>query len=182
MGVSIEALDVEAFDAALPALAEVLQACVAGGASVNFVCPFSLEEARAFFLDKVRPAVVAGHRVVLAAWVDGEIVGTVQLACDTPPNQPHRADVTKLLVHPKARRRGIGRHLMEALHEAARARGRSLLTLDTLVGDAAEPLYVSVGYRRVGPIPGYSLAPDGSGRLDATMIMYCPLGERVPLE
>jgi len=98
-------------------------------------------------------------------------VGTVQLDCDTPANQPHRAEVRKLLVHPRARRAGIARQLMVAIEASARERGRTLLTLDTRSGDHAEPLYLGMGYVVAGRIPGYARASDAD-RLDATTIMY----------
>lgn len=169
--VAIAPVDAAGFGAALPALADILHASVLAGASVNFVLPFRPAEAEAYFLEKVLPPLAAGTRTLLVARAGGAIVGTVQLDADTPPNQPHRAEVTKLLVHPNARRRGIGRALMAAAETAARAAGRTLLTLDTRTGDAAEPLYASLGYVTVGRIPGYCVAPSGQG-LDSTTIMY----------
>lgn len=145
-------------DAELEMLAELLHACVHGGASVNFVLPFPLEEARAFWRDSVLPEIHKGRRRVLVARWGARIVGTVQVAFAVQPNQRHRADLMKLLVHPEARRSGIGRALMAAAEELARAEGRTLLTLDTRTGDAGEPLYVSMGYVVVGVIPRYSRA------------------------
>ena len=151
-------------------LAEVLHAAVHAGASVSFVVPFSLDDARAFWRD-VLPHIAAGTRRVLIARLDGKIAGTVQLDLATPPNQRHRAEVLKLLVHPDARRRGIARALMLALEDVARAEGRTLLTLDTRTGDRAEPLYLSLGYVLAGIIPSYArgpLCPD----LEPTSFMY----------
>jgi GNAT superfamily N-acetyltransferase len=132
---------------------------------------FSLDEARAFWLDKVLPAVRARtRRVVVVRW-GARIVGTVQLDLAVPPNQQHRAKVAKLLVHPAARRRGVARALMTALEAIAQSEGRTLLTLDTVTGGSAEPLYLSLGYISAGVIPRYargSLRPD----LEATTIMY----------
>ncbi|MEZ5665957.1 MAG: GNAT family N-acetyltransferase [Alphaproteobacteria bacterium] len=133
--------------------------------------PCPLAEAAAFWRDKVLPAVQAGSRVLLVAEEGGRIVGSGQLGCDTPANGRHRAEVSKLLVHPDARRRGIARALMLALEDAARARGRSLLVLDTRTGDAAEPLYAALGYQVAGTIPGYCRDPFAE-RLDATTVMY----------
>ncbi len=155
----------------LDALAEVLHAAVHAGASVSFVLPFSLEDARAFWLEKIAPGVRSGGRRVLLARVDGEIVGTVQLILDTPPNQSHRAEVAKLLVHPKSRRLGIGRALMRELEDVARREGRTLLTLDTRTGDKAEPLYRSMGYVLAGVIPQYARGP-ASADLEPTSLMY----------
>ena len=147
----------------LDALADILHAVVYDGAGVSFVVPFSLEEARAFWVESVLPGVHAGTRRVLVARIDGRIVGTVQIDLATPPNQRHRAEVLKLLVHPTARRRGIARALMVALEAVAETAGRTLLTLDTWTGSAAERLYASLGYTTVGVIPRYargSLTPE----------------------
>lgn len=153
-------------------LGDVLHACVHAGASVSFVLPFSREDALAFWHDKVVPAVKAGSCYVLVARnAEQKIVGTVQLDLATPPNQPHRAEVRKLLVHPKARRRGIARALMLALEEQAREARRSLITLDTVTGAFAEPLYLSIGYVPAGVIPRYARRPD-SPELEATTVMY----------
>jgi len=152
-------------------LGELLHACVHDGASVGYVLPFAPEEAEAFWRDKVLPPVATGTRVLWVARIGGRIAGTVQLDLDTPPNQPHRAEVRKLLVHPAFRRRGISRRLMAALERRAAEEGRSLLTLDTRTGDVAEPLYTSIGYRIVGVIPGYCRDPFAD-RLDPTTIMY----------
>lgn len=150
---------------------DLLHACVLAGASVNFVQPFSREEAEAYWARKVVPGLAAGTRHLFAIRQGGRIAGTVQLDCDTPPNQPHRADVTKLLIHPDFRRRGLARALMIALERHAAKLGRRLLTLDTRTGDSAEPLYASLGFITVGTIPGYSRDPS-QNRLDATTIMY----------
>ena len=155
----------------LNGLAAVLHAAVHAGASVSFVLPFSLADARAFWRDKVQPGVEDGQRVVLLARSEGEIVGTVQLILDTPPNQPHRAEVAKLLVLPDARRRGIGRALMSAIEDVARRERRTLITLDTRTGDMAEPLYLSMGYVTAGIIPRYAIDPHGQ-RFDPTTILY----------
>lgn len=164
-------LDADDLDRRLDELAALLHACVREGASVGFVLPFAPAEAAAFFRDKVRPAVAAGGRLLLAAEVDGRLAGTAQLALDTPPNQPHRAEVAKLLVHPATRRQGLARALMQRIEAEARRRGRSLLTLDTRSGDCAEPLYAGLGYQVAGRIPGYCLNA-ASDRLDSTTIMW----------
>jgi ribosomal protein S18 acetylase RimI-like enzyme len=160
----------------IDALGRVLHACVHLGATVSFVLPFSEDDARTFWRHKVMPGVEDGTCRVLVARRAGRIVGTVQLDLATPPNQPHRAEVRKLLVHPEARRHGIARALMVAVEEQARQSGRTLLTLDTTTGDAAEPLYLSIGYTKVGEIPRFSRRPD-SRKLEATTVMYKELDE-----
>jgi GNAT superfamily N-acetyltransferase len=144
----------------LDGLADVLADCVAGGASVSFMAPFPHADAREFF-EAMAAEVEQGRRLILAAFADGRIVGTVQVILALPPNQPHRAEIAKLLVHRTARRRGIAQLLMEHAEAQARAEGRTLLVLDTVTGDAAERLYTRLGWTRVGVIPGYALYPDG---------------------
>ncbi|MDH4988497.1 GNAT family N-acetyltransferase [Aminobacter anthyllidis] len=153
-------------------LGGLLHACVHDGASIGFVLPYTQGEAEAFWRDKVLPGVREGTRIMLVASKDGRIAGTVQLGCDTMPNQPHRADVNKLMVHPDYRRQGIAQLLMRELEARARDLGRSLMTLDTRTGDNAEPLYTALGYKTVGVIPAYARDPFGSDRLDATTVMY----------
>ena len=124
------------------------------------MAPFSHEQARDAF-EVVADEVEQGRRLVLAAFVDGDVVGTVQVVLALPPNQPHRAEIAKLLVHRSARRRGIAQLLMERAEAEARAEGKTLLVLDTVTGDNAERLYERLGWTRVGVIPGYALYPDG---------------------
>ena len=152
-------------------LGALLHACVHAGASISFVLPFSAGEAEAFWRNKILPAVKAGEMLLLVARTRGRIAGSVQLDCDTPPNQPHRAEVRKLLVHPDFRRQGLAKALMAELEGRAGALGRSLITLDTRTGDKAEPLYASLGYRTAGVIPGYCRDPF-TDRLDSTTLMY----------
>jgi GNAT superfamily N-acetyltransferase len=147
-------------DAALEQLAAVLADYVEGGASVSFMAPFSHAQALAFFR-KVAASVASGDTVLLAAKLDGSIVGTVQLGLDTPPNQPHRADIRKLLVHRSARGHGIGAALMAQIEEAARRRGRWLLVLDTVLGENGHRLYLRQGWTQTGLVPDYALFPDG---------------------
>jgi GNAT superfamily N-acetyltransferase len=144
----------------LDGLASVLADCVAGGASVSYMAPFSHEDARAAFEGFVADA-ERGRRLIVAAFDDGELVGTVQVVLAVPPNQPHRGEIAKLLVRRSARRRGVAAQLMEQAEVEARAEGKTLLVLDTVTGDAAERLYERLGWNRVGVIPGYALYPDG---------------------
>ena len=154
----------------LPELTDILVSCVNGGASVSFMLPFSPETATAFWL-RMAQSVAAGERIVLAA-ADAQqrLVGTVQLITDQPENQPHRADVAKLLVHEKARRKGAAMALMEALEAEARARDISVLVLDTSTGSGAETFYQRAGWQKVGEIPRYALMPDGA--MTATSVFY----------
>lgn len=152
-------------------LAALLHACVHDGASIGFVLPFSIADADAFWIEKVLPRMRVGALMVLVARQDGRVVGSVQLDCDTPANQPHRAEVRKLLVHPDFRRQGIGKALMAALERQAGQLGRNLLTLDTRTGDKAELLYASLGYQIAGAIPGYCRDPF-TDCLDPTTLMY----------
>ena len=142
-------------------LASVLLDCVQGGASVSFMASVTEAEAESFFED-VFDKVQQGERILLAAFVGSNLVGTVQIITATPPNQPHRADIAKLLVHRSARRQGVARLLMLAAEEAALLAGKSLLVLDTVTGGPAERLYTELGWNRVGVIPRYALYPDGS--------------------
>ena len=159
-GVEIVVLDASEAREACSELARVLHDCVAGGASVSFMHPFSEQDAESFF-HRVAEEVEAGQTILLAARVDGRIEGTVQLGLATPPNQPHRADVKKLLVYRDARNRGVAEALMTRLEGVAREAGRTLLVLDTVRGGTAERLYTRLGWQRTGVIPDYALFPDG---------------------
>ncbi len=156
---AVEVLDAAAAASAERRLGEILVACVDTGASVSFLPPMPPAEARAFY-GRIARDVAAGTRLLLAGWVDGALMGTVQVDCGTPPNQPHRAEIAKLLVHPDARRRGLARALMGRAEQVAREAGRSLLTLDTRADDFAEPLYRSLGWTEAGRIPGWALNAD----------------------
>lgn len=171
MPVTLHALTPAEARADLPALAEILHAVVLAGASVSFVLPFSPDEARAFWQRRAFPAVDAGHRVLLVARDGARTLGTVMLDTDMPPNQPHRAEVTKLLVHPDARRQGIATRLMQGIEVEARARNRSLLTLDTWTGGPAETLYRGMGYVETGRVPGFFLHPT-AGCLESTTYFH----------
>ena len=156
----IVSLDAPVAERELDQLASVLVDCVEGGASVSFMAPFPQDQALAFFR-KVEGSVAAGDTVLLAARLAGKIVGTVQLGLDTPPNQPHRADIKKLLVHRSARGHGVGAALMARAEEEARRRGRWLLMLDTVPGENGHRLYLREGWTQTGLVPDYALFPDG---------------------
>jgi len=159
-GPAVTRIDVVSFDEALPDLASILHDCVAGGASVNFMWPFSVAEAHAWW-EMRRPAVTAGSLRVFAARDQHGLAATASLSLDGPCNQRHRADVTKVLTHRRARGRGLAKALMAALEADARAMGLTLLTLDTGKGGEAETLYRRLGWTEAGQIPGYALWPDG---------------------
>jgi GNAT superfamily N-acetyltransferase len=151
------------------ALSAVLIDCVEGGASVSFMSPLTRERADAFW-QGVAGGVADGERILLVAQEDtsGRIVGTVQIVLKQPENQPHRADIAKMLVHGQARKRGIGAALMRAAEDAARRAGKTVLVLDTVTGGDAERLYERVGWIRSGVIPNYALWPKG-GFCDTTV-------------
>ena len=169
IGLEVAALNPAAADSARPRLAVILRSCVDAGASVSFLPPLARKTADAFW-QRAAHQVAVGERVLLVAWLDGELVGTVMLDLATPANQPHRAEVQKMLVLPQARRAGVARALMQAVQSAARAAGRTLLTLDTTADSAGEALYRSQGWIEAGRIPGYAL--DATGTAQATVLFY----------
>lgn len=171
MGLSVVQVGAADMADSVDALAGVLVDCVAAGAAVGFMAPLSREEAVRFWRDVVRPEVAAGRRALFAVARDGVLLGAVQLLTAMPVNQPHRAEIAKLIVHPDVRRQGLGRRLMEAALDHAAAVGKQLVTLDTRTGDAAEPLYASIGFKTCGVIPDYAWDPDGRAR-HATTYMY----------
>ena len=152
-------------DAQQRELAAVLADCVDGGASVSFMQPLTEDRAQAFWR-RVADGVASGERALLVAEDDEGILGTVQVVLAQPENQPHRGDVSKMLVLRRARRCGLGAALMKAAADAAREHGKSLLVLDTASADA-ERLYARLGWQRCGVIPGYALLPQG-GLCDTT--------------
>jgi len=160
----VQALD----DAQVGALADVLIDCVEGGASVSFMHPLSRERAMAFWR-RVAQGVAAGERALLVAGDEHGLCGTVQLVLEQPENQPHRAELSKMLVHRRARRHGLGAALMRAAEATARECGKTLLVLDTASADA-ERLYERLGWVRVGVIPDYALLPQGG--LCGTTVYY----------
>jgi len=160
-------------DREIEGLSNVLIDCVEGGASVSFMLPMTRAKAEAFWRDMAASA-ARGERVVLAAQdATGTIVGTVQIILAQPENQPHRADLAKMLVHRRARRQGIGAALLAAAEQSALDAGKTLLVLDTASGEA-ERVYMRGGWQRCGTIPDYALWPEGG--LCATTFFYKSLG------
>ncbi|HWP76096.1 MAG TPA: GNAT family N-acetyltransferase [Methylomirabilota bacterium] len=155
-------------DAQIDGLADVLIDCVEGGASVSFMHPLARERAVAFWR-RVGRGVAAGERALLVAEDARGVCGTVQLVLEQPENQPHRAELSKMLVHRRARRQGLGAALMRAAEDAARECGKTLLVLDTASVDA-ERLYERQGWVRVGVIPDFALLPHGG--LCGTTVYY----------
>lgn len=155
------------------ALSDVLMDCVEGGASVSFMWPISRDKALHFWRGVLASAARGERQLLVAEDQDGQLVGTVQLITDLPDNQPHRADVAKMLVHRRARRRGIGQQLMVAVADVARDMGKTLLVLDTETGGDAERLYARAGWQQAGQIPNYALKPDGA--LCGTTLFYLAL-------
>jgi GNAT superfamily N-acetyltransferase len=156
--------------AVVQALADVLLDCE-GGASVSFMHPLPRAKAIGFW-QGILASAARGERIVLLAEdaESGVILGTVQVVLDMPENQPHRADVTKMLVYRSARRRGLGAALMRAAEAAALEAGKTLLVLDTVTGGDGERLYARLGWQRCGEIPGYALWPRGG--LCSTTVFY----------
>ncbi len=166
MRYGIRPLDADELGRRAGELSEVLVDCVEDGASVGFLLPLTIDRAGVYW-QKIKEAVRRGERILVVAESmaeDGQqsrIDGTAQLILHQPENQPHRADVAKLLVHRRARRLGLGARLIGAVEQAARDHGRTLLVLDTVTGTDADRLYSRLGWVRAGEIPGYALWPDG---------------------
>ncbi len=150
-------------------LSEIIVEVVANGGSVSFMHPLPLEVAEAFW-ERSLAAAARGERIILGAFGDDRLVGTVTLLLDCPPNQPHRAEIAKLMTRPSHRRRGVARALMQAAERLAVERSRTLLVLDTAVDGGASALYEGLGFTRAGVIPDYALKPHGG--LTGTMIYW----------
>jgi GNAT superfamily N-acetyltransferase len=168
-GPAIRRLTAAETPAALHGLSRLLVACVDAGASVSFMAPLPMPRAMQFWR-QIAEDVASGARAVLIAETGGEIIGTVQLVLAQPDNQPHRADLAKMLVHPSARRRGIGANLLRAIEQVAQAEGKTLLVLDTVEHGAGDHLYPACGWTRAGAIPDYALMPYGG--LCTTVLYY----------
>jgi len=166
---TIRTLDQQQTLEALPDLCDILEDCIAGGASVGFMAPLEDGEAERFWTG-IAEAVGRGEILLYVAEVEGRIEGTVQIGFAQKPNQPHRADLMKLLVHRRARGLGLSRLLMAAAEAGAGDAGRGLLVLDTATGSPAEAIYAKLGWNRAGIIPDYALYPDG--RYCDTTVFY----------
>ncbi|OAT75757.1 acetyltransferase [Mangrovibacter phragmitis] len=174
MTITLLQLDGSGLEQHLESLISLLVESVAQGASISFINPFNQQDARRFWIENVKPDIESGERVLFAALLDGNLLGTVQLITHMPPNQPHRCEVAKMIVHPEARRCGMGRAMMQHIMEYAREQGKTLMTLDTRTGDAGEALYRSVGFEVAGMTPGFALDTDGK-HTHSTTWMYCTL-------
>lgn len=152
-------------------LTRVLMGSVLDGAAISFMATLTEAEAQKFWRDDVRSGVESQTRLLFGAFVEGRLVGTVQLVLGMPPNQPHRAEISKMVVHPESRRLGLGKALMTAALDAAERANKTLVTLDTRTGDISEALYRSVGFEQAGVIPDFAYDPDGQAR-HATTYMY----------
>lgn len=157
---TIRLLDATEARAAIPNLCDVLVDCVEGGASVGFMQPYTRADAEPYW-QAVAESVASGVTLLFVAEVEGRVLGTVQIGAAQMPNQPHRADLKKLLVHRAARGKGLARLLMRAAEEEAARRGKTILVLDTATGSDAEAIYPRLGWERVGVIPDYALWPEG---------------------
>ena len=173
MNVNLDIVALRPSTAVISALSEMLVEAVASGASVSFMHPLAPEVASDFWTRSLAAA-DAGTRVVLGAMVQGELIGTVTLHLDCPPNQPHRAEIAKLMTRPRWRGRSVGRALMVEAERIARERGRTLLTLDTATEDGAGAFYEKLGFIKAGIIPDYALKPYGG--LCGTIIYWKRIG------
>ncbi|WP_159711222.1 GNAT family N-acetyltransferase [Geminicoccus flavidas] len=176
--IRIRGLEAEEAAARLDELTEILADAVASGASVNFLAGFSRRDGRAFWQSQL-PGFAGGSKQLIVAEDGSGLVGTVMLMFAHQPNAPHRGEIGKMLVHSRARRRGIGRRLLQAAEAAAQAAGRTLLMLDTETGSAGEHLYRNCGWIEFGQVPGHSFTTDG--RIGRTTFFYKQLAELIPL-
>lgn len=167
--IEIEQLSATQAQPLLAALTDVLQGCVADGASVGFIDATDRGAMERFWQDKIF-SLASGDNQLLVAWQQGVIVATVMVGFSAMPNGRHRAEISKLLVHPNARRQGIARRLMQHAEQLATGQGKTLLVLDTRSGDVATDLYLSMAWQIAGSIPYYAESTEGA--LDATTVMY----------
>ncbi|GAA5217137.1 GNAT family N-acetyltransferase [Corallincola platygyrae] len=174
MSLVITQASAEALESYLTPLSELLLDGVKSGASIGFVEPLSSDDAKQFWQASVFPAVGCGERILWLAEYEQRLIGTVQLEVSMMPNQAHRCEVAKLMVHSGFRRHGVGKKLMRELMAKATKLQKQLITLDTRTGDASQALYASLGFQVAGEIPGFALDPDCK-KLSGTTYMYLPL-------
>lgn len=167
----IAQLDKDGLTQNLDDLCRILIDSVGDGAAISFMAPLARADAERFWMTDVKGSVESGKRYLFGAFDDKRLVGTVQLIVSMPPNQHHRAEISKMIVHPEARRLGIGKALLQKAFDMARQSGKTLITLDTRTGDISEHLYRSVGFEIAGVIPDFASDPDGKA-LHATTYMY----------
>jgi GNAT superfamily N-acetyltransferase len=173
--IEVRRLTAREAQAYLPHLSRLLVDCVEGGASVSFMAGISHSRASEFF-QRVAKAVESEERILLAAFIDDALVGTVQVVTAMPENQPHRAEIAKLLVAHSARGKGVATAIMRCAEEMSRAAGKTLLVLDTATGSDAERLYRHLGWTALGVIPNYALLPNGI--LCGTTVFFKELSRR----
>jgi len=176
---NIEISELRASSATREMLNSLLIETVANGGSVSFMHPLQSEAAEAFWSNALNAA-TRGERLILGAWDGERLIGTVTLLLDCPPNQPHRAEIAKLMTCLSHRRRGVAASLMQAAENVAVKRGRTLLVLDTATDGGASTLYERLGFTLAGEIPDYALKPHGG--LSGTKIYWKRIGARVPAE
>ena len=169
--ISFQLMPAECLADNLKELSKILIDTVADGAAISFLHPVTAKQAQTFWQQDVFPEVVANRRALLAAFRGQTLLGTVQLITAMPPNQPHRAEIAKMMVHPSARRQGIGRNMLLAALDHARALGKTNVTLDTRTGDVSQSLYAAVGFQVAGVIPDFALDPGGQ-TLHPTTYMF----------
>lgn len=165
--VKVQCLSADEMNERVDDLCEVLSDCINGGASLGFMLPFEPKDAMPYWRE-VQGHVAGGQTLIAVAVREGKVVGTVQVGLAQKPNQPHRGDVMKLLVHRSARGIGLSRKLMACVEMEAARLGRTLLVLDTATGSEAEAIYPRLGWQKVGVIPDYALWPQG-GFCDTTL-------------
>ena len=174
MNAHVERLEAPFRSEDITQLADLMYQTIQEGAAIGFMQPFSRDDGVSFWRHLVEPQVQHRAAELFVLRQDHLICGTVQLLLDLPPNQPHRCEVAKMMVHPDYRRRGMGRALMQTVLARARSLNKSLITLDTRTGDHALPLYQSVGFCEAGIIPSFAFDPDGKAQ-HSTTYMYCHL-------
>lgn len=166
----IEKLQAPLLPADINQLSDLICDTVNAGAAISFMQPFTSEMGRDYWTTIVEPQLASSTNCLFVARQDGNIKGSVQLIVKLPPNQPHRSEIAKLMVHPGRRRLGVGRSLMNAAIDEASAIGKKLVTLDTRTGDSAESLYSKVGFECAGVIPDFAFDPDGKSHHGATIM------------